>query len=128
MPSVTVLAVDDQAVFRRAARSLIAAAAGFEQVGEATSGAEALELAAELHPDLVLVDVRMPGMDGIETARRLASTEPRSVVILISVEEIPELPAAVSEVGAAAHLRKQDLSVRSLRQLWDEHAPDRQSA
>ena len=128
MPSVTVLAVDDQAVFRRAARSLIAAAPGFEQVGEATSGAEALELATRLHPDLVLLDVRMPGMDGIETASRLARSEPGSVVVLISLEEVPELPASVSDVGAAAYLRKQDLSVRSLRQLWSAHSPDHQSA
>jgi two-component system, NarL family, invasion response regulator UvrY len=127
MPSVTVLAVDDQAVFRRAARSLIAATPGFEQVGEAASGAEALELAAQLHPDLVLVDVRMPGMDGIETARRLAQADPRPVVVLISVEAVPELPASVSEVGAAAHVRKQDLSVRTLGQLWNAHAPGRQS-
>ena len=128
MAGVTVMAVDDQAIFRRAARSLIAAAPGFEQVGEAASGLEALELAAQLQPDLVLVDVRMPGMDGIETTRRLADADPSLVVVLISVDEVPELPAAVSEVGAAAYLRKQDLSVRRLRQLWDEHAPDRQSA
>jgi DNA-binding NarL/FixJ family response regulator len=128
MPSVTVLAVDDQAVFLRAARSLIAATPGFEQVGEAASGPEALELAAQLRPDLVLVDVRMPGMDGIETARRLASTDPSPVVVLISTGEVPELPASVSEVGAVAYLRKQDLSVRSLRELWSAHAPDRQSA
>ena len=73
---VTVLAVDDQEIFRRAARSLIAATPGFEQVGEASSGAEALTLAADLRPNLVLVDVRMPGMDGLETARRLADSEP----------------------------------------------------
>jgi YesN/AraC family two-component response regulator len=72
------LAVDDQAVFLRTARSLIAATQGFEQVGEASSGHEALELASELHPDLMLVDVRMPGMNGIETARRpRSSTRPR---------------------------------------------------
>ena len=58
---VTVLAVDDQEVFRRAVRELIAATEGFEQVGEAASGREALALAAALHPDLVLLDVRMPG-------------------------------------------------------------------
>ena len=123
MPSVTVLAVDDQAIFRRAARSLIAATPGFELVGEAASGPEALELAARLHPDLVLLDVRMPGMDGVETARRLARTAPNTVVVLISIEEVPELPAAASAVGAAAYLRKQDLSVRNLRELWSAHAP-----
>ena len=52
---------------------------GFVAVGEASSGEEALQLSSELEPDLVLVDVRMPGMDGIETARRLAATRPETV-------------------------------------------------
>jgi two-component system, NarL family, invasion response regulator UvrY len=118
---VRVLAVDDQQVFRRAARSLIAATPGFEQVGEAASGPEALELATELHPDLVLVDVRMPGMDGIETARRLGEADPDAIVVLISLEEVPELPSSIASVGAAAYLRKQDLSARTLRELWRAH-------
>lgn len=122
---VTVLAVDDQEIFRRTARGLIAATPGFEQVGEAASGREALELAADLHPDLVLVDVRMPGMDGIETARRLAGADPDVLVVLISLEEIPELPSSIGSVGAAAHLRKQDLSTRTLRELWSAHGPPR---
>ena len=125
MPSVTVLAVDDQAIFRRTARSLIEATPGFKQVGEAASGAEALELAAALDPDLVLVDIRMPGMDGIETARRLAAVVPDAVVVLISIEEVPELPSNLTAVGAAAHLRKQDLSTRTLSELWSAHGPRR---
>ena len=116
--AVTVLVVDDQATFRRAARSQIAATPGFEQVGEAASGPDALELAAELRPDLALVDVRMPGMDGIETARRLADSERPPTVVLISLEEVPDLPSASDSVGAAAYLRKQDLSTRTLRELW----------
>jgi two-component system, NarL family, invasion response regulator UvrY len=116
--TVTVLAVDDQAIFLRTARSLIAATPGFEQVGEASSGAEALELATELHPDLVLLDVRMPGMDGLETARRLVEVEPDTTVVLISLEEIPALPSTLGDAGAAAYVRKQDLSTRTLRELW----------
>ena len=117
---VTVLAVDDQPVFLRAARELIAATPGFSQVGQAASGQEALELAAALHPDLVLVDVRMPGMDGFETAQRLVQSEPDAVVVLISLDEVPgdQAPAAV---GVAAHLRKQDLSTRALLDLWATH-------
>jgi two-component system, NarL family, invasion response regulator UvrY len=118
---VTVLAVDDQAIFRRTARSLIEATPGFESVGEASSGPEALKLAAELHPDLVLVDVRMPGMDGLEVARRLSGADPNVVVVLISLEDVPELPPSVTKVGAAAYLRKQDLSTRTLRELWAAH-------
>jgi two-component system, NarL family, invasion response regulator UvrY len=120
---VTVLTVDDQVVFRRAARSLIAATPGFEQVGEAASGREALELTAELRPDLVLLDVRMPGMDGIETARRLADSDPEAMVVLISIEEVSELPSSVASAGAAAVMRKRDLSTRSLRKLWRTHRP-----
>ena len=84
--AVGVLTVDDQRVFRRAMAKLIEAAPEFTQVGEAASGAEALELAADLRPDLVLVDVRMPDMDGIETARRLAGVDPRPVVVLVSID------------------------------------------
>jgi DNA-binding NarL/FixJ family response regulator len=114
---VTVLAVDDQPVFLRAARDLIAATPGFEQVGEACSGPEAVEKAATLRPDLVLLDVRMPGMDGIETARRLADADGEAVVVLISLEAAPEVPPA----SVAGHVRKQDLSVRALQAIWADH-------
>jgi DNA-binding NarL/FixJ family response regulator len=120
-PPVTVLTVDDQAVFRRAAHDLITATPGFEQVGEAASGPEALELAAHVHPDLVLLDVRMPGMDGLETARRLLTSDPDAVVVLISLEEVPEVQSAAA-VGVAAHVRKQDLSKRTLQDLWAAHS------
>jgi DNA-binding NarL/FixJ family response regulator len=122
-PPITVLAVDDQAIFRRTVRSLIAATPGFEQVGEAATGTEALELAADLRPDLVLLDVRMPEMDGIETARRLRGVLPGGVVVLISVEEAPDLPSSVASVGAAAYLCKQQLSTRTLREVWAQHQP-----
>lgn len=122
---MTVLAVDDQPIFLRVAHQLIADTPGFEQVGEATSGPEALEMAAALHPDLVLLDARMPGMDGIETARRMVALDARAVVVLVSLEETPELPASLATVGAAAHLRKQDLSTRVLRELWTAHGATR---
>jgi DNA-binding NarL/FixJ family response regulator len=119
--AVTVLAVDDQPVFRHTARELIAATDGFQQIAEAGSGEQALVLAAELHPDLVLVDVRMPGMDGIETARHLIDQDPGTVVVLVSLEAPIDLPAAVGDAGAAAHIRKQELSPRALRALWRVH-------
>lgn len=116
--AVGVLTVDDQQVFRRTLASLIEAAPEFEQVGEASSGAEALELVADLRPDLVLLDVRMPGMDGIETARRLAGANPRPVVVLISIDEVPDSETALADAGAVACVRKQDLSTRKLHELW----------
>jgi DNA-binding NarL/FixJ family response regulator len=120
---VTVLTVDDQPVFLRAAQALIAATPGFEQVGEACSGPEALKKAAALRPDMVLLDVRMPGMDGIETARLLADAEVPRVVVLISLEAAPDVPAE----SVAAHVRKQDLSVRTLQNLWAEHSHRREA-
>jgi DNA-binding NarL/FixJ family response regulator len=121
---VTVLAVDDQAVFRRAVKELIAATPGFQQVGEAASGAEALELADLLRPDLVLLDVRMDEMDGLETARRLTASRPETVIVLISLNDVPEAASALVG-GVAAHVRKQDLSIRNLRELWAAHGRPR---
>ena len=116
---VRVLAVDDQAIFLRAVRQLLRAAPGFEQVGEARSGEEAIARVAELRPDLVLLDVRMPGMDGIETARRLLAERKPPAVVLISLEPLPK-PERELDVR---FLRKQELSVRSLTAVWAEHRP-----
>jgi chemotaxis response regulator CheB len=121
VPNVTVLTVDDQPVFRRAVGDLIAATPGFEEVGQAASGSEALELAATLRPDLVLLDVRMDDMDGIETARQLLAAECDAVVVLISLNEAGEAAEMCAAGGVAAHVRKQDLSTRTLRELWATH-------
>jgi DNA-binding NarL/FixJ family response regulator len=122
--TVTVLTVDDQAVFRRAAAALISATPGFEEVGQAATGAEALELAGALKPDLVLLDVRMDEMDGLETARRLLASDCGAVVVLISLNDVPEAASALAG-GVAAHVRKQDLSTRTLRELWATHGRPR---
>jgi DNA-binding NarL/FixJ family response regulator len=119
--AVRVLAVDDQLIFRLALRRLIAATPGFEQVGEAASGEEALRLASDLRPDLGLVDVRMPGMDGFETARRLAGVDSELVIVLISIEEAAAAAPGFTETAVAAHVRKRDLSTRMLRELWARH-------
>jgi DNA-binding NarL/FixJ family response regulator len=118
--TVRVLTVDDQAVFRRAVGDLLAATPGFVEVGQAASGAEALELAEALRPDLVLLDVRMRGMDGLETARRLLGSDCGAVVVLISLNDVPEAASAVAR-GVAACVRKQHLSPRTLRELWAAH-------
>ena len=118
---VSVLAIDDQAVFRGAVRELIEATDGFEQIGEAASGREGIEMALERHPDLVLVDIRMPDMDGIETARRIARELPSAVVVLISMEGPPDLPSSLAAAHAAAYVRKQDLCAAVLRDLWRDH-------
>jgi two-component system invasion response regulator UvrY len=119
--SIGVLVVDDQLVFRQVAHEVIDATEEFEMLGEAASGAHALVAVTELSPDLVLLDVRMPGMDGIETARRLHAQDPHSVIVLITVEEAPNLPAGLASCGAAELVRKQDFGPALLRRVWRTH-------
>jgi two-component system, NarL family, invasion response regulator UvrY len=116
--SVRVMTVDDQAVFRRVAGDVVDATPGFVRAGEVASGQQAIAMAAEDPPDLVLLDLRMPGMDGIETARRLTAAHPRCVVVLISLDERLELPSVAAASGASAYIRKQELSPRTLGRVW----------
>jgi DNA-binding NarL/FixJ family response regulator len=111
---------DDQPFFRAAAREVIETA-GFESVGEAASGEEALRLVDERKPQLVLVDVRMPAMDGVETTRRIKAEHPEVFVVLISIEERANLPSAV-ETADAELVRKQDFCPALLRSLWRNRA------
>jgi two-component system invasion response regulator UvrY len=120
--SVRVLTVDDQELFRGVARDVIEATPGFEAVGEAASGEEALEAVERLSPELVLVDVRMPGMDGLEVARRLTAAHARTLVVLISIEEGIDVPSA-AQLDTVPLVRKQDFGPRLLRRPWQEHGP-----
>jgi two-component system, NarL family, invasion response regulator UvrY len=120
-PEVRVLTVDDQAVFRRAAHDVIEATPGFEPVGDAESGEEAVSEVERLRPELVLLDVRMPGIGGIEAARRIAAAHPETVVVLISIEEFEEFGEGPQACGAAALLRKQDIRPGLLRSIWKAH-------
>jgi two-component system, NarL family, invasion response regulator UvrY len=118
---VGVLTVDDQAVFRDLARLILQMTAGFRSVGVAATGEDALELIDTLNPQLVLVDVHMPGMGGIEAARRISAARPETVVALISIEDPVDLPSAAEASGAVALLRKQDFGPTLLRELWSLH-------
>ena len=115
------LVVDDQPIFLDVAREVVAATPGFEWVGGAVSGAEALDAVARLRPALVLLDVNMPGMDGIETARRISEGHPKAVVVLISVEESPAIAPEAKASGAVALVRKQEFGPVMLRRLWEAH-------
>jgi two-component system invasion response regulator UvrY len=119
--AVRVLTVDDQAVFRAAAREVIEATPGFDALGDAASGAEALAIAETVQPDLVLMDVRMPEMDGVETTRRLLAARPGAVVVLISFEDPDDVDAIAQACGAVASVRKQDFCPAMLRKLWEAH-------
>jgi DNA-binding NarL/FixJ family response regulator len=119
------MVVDDQPPFRRAARAVISATEGFETVGDAESGPEALRIADQLQPDLVLIDVHMPGMDGFDTARRLTELHPDCVVVLVSLDALELSASAVTTCGAVAFVRKQELRPSTLRSLWLVHGARR---
>jgi chemotaxis response regulator CheB len=118
---VSVLVVDDQERFRGVLRDLIALARGFALVGEACSGEEATEAVAALLPQLVLMDVVMPGMGGIAAARLILQRRPAPVVVLISVDDPAQHPEADSLGAAVPFLRKQELRPLRLRELWETH-------
>ena len=117
--TVSVLVVDDQAPFRLAARAVIKRADGFELVGEAETGEAAVEMAADLRPDLVLMDINMPGINGIEATTRIVADAPDAVVFLCSTYERSALPEGAGESGARAYINKEELGPVVLRDLWD---------
>jgi len=118
---VRVLTVDDQAQFRGVARDVIDATPGFESIGEAADGEQALSAVERLAPQLVLLDVRMPGLDGIEVARRLCESHPETLIVLISIEDPIDLPAAAELRDVVPLVRKQDFGPSLLRRLWKQH-------
>lgn len=115
---VGVLCVDDQAVCRDAMRAVIAATPGFRQVGEAVCGQEAIASATTLRPDLVLMDVNMPGLDGFEAAAILLRERRSVLVILTSVGPLDPPPGFAPRGGAVRLVGKHELCPRALLDLW----------
>ena len=116
--AVRVLVADDQEPFRRAARAVLNAMPDFELLGEAASGEEALELTTSLDPDLVLMDINMPGLGGIEATRRIAEAHPGTVVVLLSIYRAEDLPPEARTCGAFAYIHKQSLGRKVLEAVW----------
>ncbi len=119
--TVGVLIVDDQAPFRSAARAVLAVTPGFDVVGEASDGGEAVALAGSLSPGLVLMDINMPVMDGIEATRHIVADHPGTVVILLSTYEADDVAGDVDGCGAVAYVNKEDFGPGTLRELWAAH-------
>ncbi|CUU60193.1 Response regulator receiver domain-containing protein [Parafrankia irregularis] len=122
-PAVSVLVVDDQRPFRLAVRAVLRRAAGFVLAGEAETGEDALTAAARLRPDLVLMDVNLPGINGVVAGSRIQQDAPGTVVVLCSTYVRTDLPAAVADSGLD-YLCKEDLAPSVLRDIWRRHGPD----
>lgn len=124
---VRVLVADDQAPFRRAVLGLLAALPGFALVGETTTGEEAVELTSSLEPDLVLMDIKMPGIGGIEATRRIVAARPATMIVLVSTYRADDLSPDAWTCGATEYVHKEDLSSGLLVRLWSTRltCPDR---
>jgi two-component system, NarL family, invasion response regulator UvrY len=117
--TVTVLVVDDQPPFRDAARAVLDRLSGFDLIGEADSGEAAIEQVAALHPDLVLMDINMGGIDGIEATVAITAANPLTKVVLLSTYDLSDLPPSARTSGAVAYVNKDDFGGRALRRLWE---------
>jgi two-component system, NarL family, invasion response regulator UvrY len=120
---VPVLIVDDQAFFRSAAQAVLAVTPGFTAVGEADSGEEAIIRVGELRPGLVVMDIHLPGINGIEATRRIRGAHPGTAVLLLSTYRAEDLPADARDCGAMAYLHKEDFEPEVLERIWLEHQP-----
>jgi two-component system, NarL family, invasion response regulator UvrY len=119
--AVRVLTVDDHSAFREAMRAVVEATAGFETVGEASTGEDGVTAAFRLLPDIVLMDVRLPDIDGYEAARRISPQLPAIVICLVSTADEALHGESATRCGAAAVVRKQDLRPSVLEELWATH-------
>lgn len=115
--AVRVLIVDDLVPFRRVARAVIDACDGFEAVGEASSGEEAVLAAGLLRPDLVLMDVNLPGIDGMEATRQIRAQSRAPVVLLLSTWD-SDLGAGAVQCGAADYIPKSRFGPEQLVVAW----------
>src|SRR5712672_1836569 len=119
--TVRVLIVDDQLPFRAVARTVIGMTEGFVVAAEAETGEAALVAVAEDPPDLVLMDINLPGINGIEATRRIRADHPAVEVILLSTYSEADLPADARDCGAIAYVHKEDFGPALVRDLWQQH-------
>jgi len=113
---IRVLIVDDQEPFRRAMGAVVEATDGFVVVGSATSGEESVAAAAELRPHLVLMDVNLPGIDGIEATRQIRALPAAPVVVLLSTYDEDEFE--LEGCGASAYVAKAAFGPDRLSEVW----------
>jgi DNA-binding NarL/FixJ family response regulator len=126
--AVQVLICDDQEAFRSAACEVVKAALGFEVVGEVETGEESVTAAGRLHPDLVLMDVHLPGIDGLEASRRIRAADPKIVVLLLSTYDREDFSARIAGSGAIAFISKATFGPDVLMDAWARDRRNRLTA
>ncbi|GIM91929.1 response regulator [Paractinoplanes toevensis] len=123
--TIRLLLADDQALIRTGFRMILEETDDIDIVGEAPDGAEAVRLAAELRPDVTLMDVRMPGVDGIEATRRIVAREPAARVLILTTFDLDEYAFAALRAGASGFVLKDvpvDELARAIRAVADGDA------
>lgn len=120
-----VLLVDDHKLIRVGLRKLLEAEAGVEIAGEASGGEAAIEMARELKPDVVVLDINMPGMNGVEATRRIARLSPAPRILIVSVHAQDPIPTRLLEAGAAGYLTKESAADEIVTAVRQVHAGKR---
>jgi two-component system response regulator NreC len=118
---IRILIADDHGVLRAGLRALLNAEPDLEVVGEVADGYETLRLAGELHPDVVLLDISMPGIDGIEVARRLKAISPGSRTLILTVHEDGGLLQEAIDAGAMGYIIKRAIDsdlINAIHTVW----------
>lgn len=113
MDHTRILIVDDHEIFRRGLRSLLESRGEFDIAGEAINGLEAIDKAKELQPDIIVMDVSMPQMDGLQAARLIRNERPDAKIIILSQHDSAQMLSAALEAGASAYVTKSQVA-RSL--------------
>lgn len=122
MASIRLLIVDNHTLFRQGLVSLLQSEPGFEVTGEASSGEEALHVVPELRPDVVLMDVKMPGIGGVEATRRLIDSNPDTRVLMLTVSEEEESLFAAIQAGARGYILKNADAAELLEAIQRVHS------
>ncbi|MBN1315647.1 MAG: response regulator transcription factor [Anaerolineales bacterium] len=117
MKPIRVLVVDDHRIVRRGLCSILEPDPNFDIVGEATNGQEALDMVVELHPDIVLLDLQMPGTGGLETCQRIKQTYSQAAVVILTAFFDQRLVEACLRAGASGYLLKDAENLHLSEQL-----------